>query len=157
MKAEYDVILFTDGACLGNPGPGGWAYILRHVSSGSEKRSSGGEPQTTNNRMELSAVIEGLRALKAEGLGVQVVTDSQYVSRGMTEWLPGWLRNDWRRGSKANSPEVKNVDLWKKLVALCDKQQVDFVYVPGHAGHPENEECDRMAVAAARQAKAHEQ
>ena len=146
------MLFFTDGACSGNPGPGGWACLLRHVASGVEKRLSGGQPQTTNNRMELTAVIEGLAALKTAPLRIQVVTDSQYVSRGMTEWLPGWLRNDWRRGRKASSPPVKNVDLWKALVGLCDRHQVDFVYVPGHAGHPENEECDRMAVQAARQA-----
>ncbi len=152
MTEAYDVLLFTDGACTGNPGPGGWGCILRHTASGIEKRLSGGQGDTTNNRMELMAVIEGLRALNDGPLRVQVVTDSQYVSRGMTEWLPGWLRNNWRRGRKSNSPPVKNVDLWTSLVALCDRHQVDFVYVRGHAGHRENEECDRMAVEAARRA-----
>jgi len=150
MPNDYDVILFSDGACSGNPGPGGWACILRHVHTGTEKRLSGGEARTTNNRMELMAVIEGLAALKTAPLRVQVVTDSEYVSRGMTEWLPAWLRNDWRRGRKAGSPPVKNVDLWQRLVALRDQHQVDFLHVLGHAGHPENEECDRMAVKAAR-------
>ncbi len=98
------------------------------------------------------AMEKTVPALKQDGMRVQVVTDSQYVSRGMTEWLPGWLRNNWRRGRKANAPPVKNVDLWKTLVALCDRHRVDFVYVRGHAGHPENEECDRMAVEAVRQA-----
>ena len=152
MSEPYDVMLFTDGACIGHPGPGGWACLLRHVASRVEKRLSGGQRQTTNNRMEMTAVIEGLAALKTAPLRVRVVTDSQYVSRGMTEWLPGWLRNDWRRGRKASSPPVKNVDLWKTLVGLCSKHQVDFVYVAGHAGHTENEECDRMAVEAARRA-----
>ncbi|HUU94378.1 MAG TPA: ribonuclease HI [Phycisphaerae bacterium] len=152
MPQPYDVLLFTDGACSGNPGPGGWAFILRHLATGLEKRQSGGHRDTTNNRMELTAVLEGLRALKTAPLRVQVVTDSQYVSRGMTEWLPGWLRNDWRRGPKGKAGEVKNADLWKTLVALRDKHHVDFVYVAGHAGHPENEECDRMAVEATRQA-----
>ena len=152
MTDTYDVILFTDGACIGNPGPGGWACILRHVASGSEKRLAGGDPQTTNNRMELLAVIEGLAALKSDDQAVQVVTDSQYVSRGMTEWLPGWLRNNWRRGRKANAKPVKNVDLWKRLVAQCDRHRVAFTYVRGHAGHPENEECDRLAVQAAQAA-----
>ena len=151
-RTQHDVILFTDGACIGNPGPGGWACILRHVKTGAEKRLAGGDPQTTNNRMELSAVIEGLAALKTAPLGVQVVTDSQYVSRGMTEWLPDWLKNDWRRGPKGKSGPVKNADLWRQLVALCNRHRVDFTYVAGHAGHPENEECDRMAVEAARQA-----
>jgi ribonuclease HI len=150
-EPRLDVVLFTDGACSGNPGPGGWACILRHVETGTEKRLSGGEPNTTNNRMELTAVIEGLAALKAAPLRVQVVTDSQYVSRGMTEWLPNWLKNNWRRGPRGKR-EVKNADLWKRLVALCDQHQVDFVFVAGHAGHPENEECDRMAVDAARRA-----
>ncbi|MHC4063849.1 MAG: ribonuclease HI [Planctomycetota bacterium] len=152
-KSErYDVILFTDGACSGNPGPGGWACILRHVDSGAEKRLCGGEPESTNNRMELTGVIQGLATLKTGPLRVQVVTDSQYVSRGMTEWLPGWLENDWRRGPKGKAGPVKNADLWKQLVTVCDRHRVDFVYIPGHTGHAENEECDRMAVEAAQQA-----
>jgi ribonuclease HI len=102
--------------------------------------------------MELRAVIEGLTALEEEGLRVNVVTDSEYVSRGMTEWLPNWLRNDWRRGPKRGSPPVKNVELWKRLVGLCDQHRVDFEHVAAHAGHPENEECDRLAFAAARRA-----
>ena len=148
----HDVMLFTNGACSVNPGPGGWGTILRHVASGTEKRLSGGDPHTTNNRMELIAVIEGLRAVKKKEQRIQVVTDSQYVSKGMTEWLPGWVKNDWRRGPKGKQP-VKNVDLWKQLVALCEKHEVDFQYVKGHAGHPENEECDRMAVEAIRRAR----
>ncbi len=152
MTDAFDVLLFTDGACLGNPGPGGWACLLRHVSSGRERRLTGGEADTTSNRMELSAVIEGLAALKQAGLRVQVITDSQYVTFGMTQWLPGWVRNHWRRGSKPNSPPVKNADLWKRLAALCERHRVEFKHVPGHAGHPENEECDRLAVGAARRA-----
>jgi ribonuclease HI len=139
-KAE-EVVLFTDGACTGNPGPGGWAYILRHVATGQEQRASGGAPQTTNNRMELTAVIRGLEALKRP-TAVRVVTDSQYVSAGMSEWVANWIRNNWRRGKKP----VKNVELWKELVALCEQHDVVFEHVFGHAGHPENEECDRMAV-----------
>jgi ribonuclease HI len=149
VQNEYDVILFTDGACTGNPGPGGWGCILRHTKTGREKRLSGGSADTTNNRMEMQAVIEGLRALK-ERCRVKVVTDSQYVSRGMTEWVPNWIANDWRRGKKSNSPPVKNVELWTTLVTLCDEHDVAFEFVPGHTGHPENEECDRMAVAEAR-------
>lgn len=139
------VVLFTDGACSGNPGPGGWAYILRHPSSGKEIRGSGGQASTTNNRMELTAVIEGLKRLKRRSR-IRVVTDSQYVSKGMTEWVAGWIRRGWRRGTKP----VKNVELWKALVELCDQHDVHFEHVFGHAGHAENEECDRMAVEAAR-------
>lgn len=151
MAESYDVILFTDGACSGNPGPGGWGFILRHASSGQEKKDSGGQPQTTNNRMELMAVIQGLEALKEEGLQVQVLSDSQYVIKGMTEWMSGWIKNNWRRGPKGKSGPVKNAELWQRLVAACERQQVDFKYVPGHAGHAENEECDRMAVVASQE------
>lgn len=153
MSDRSEVLLFTDGACSGNPGPGGWAFILRHVATGKETRGSGGEPSTTNNRMELSAVIEGLARLKRR-TAVRVVTDSQYVCKGMTEWVTGWIRNNWRRKSKSGSQPIKNVDLWQKLVELCDVHAVEFEHVRGHAGHPENEECDEMAVAAARIAAA---
>lgn len=152
MAESYDVILFTDGACSGNPGPGGWGFILRHLPSGNEKKDSGGQPQTTNNRMELMAVIEGLQALEKDGLRVQVVTDSQYVTKGMTEWMPGWIKNNWRRGPKGKAGPVKNAELWQRLLDACDGHQVDFKYVPGHAGHAENEECDRMAVVASQAA-----
>jgi ribonuclease HI len=150
MADGFDVILFTDGACSGNPGPGGWGSILRHVKTGTEKRLSGGDPQTTNNKMELTAVIEGLKALKTAPLRVNVVTDSQYVTRGMTEWLPGWIRNNWRRGPKGKVGAVKNVELWQELNEQCSRHNVQFEHVRGHAGHPENEECDRMAVEQAR-------
>ncbi len=147
MSNETDITIYTDGACSGNPGPGGWAYLLRHESTGQEKRGSGGDPYTTNNKMELMAAIEGLRSL-TERCRVNVVTDSQYVSKGMTEWVTGWIRKGWKRGNKP----VKNVELWKQLVALCEQHDVTFEHVFGHAGHRENEECDRMAVAAAREA-----
>jgi ribonuclease HI len=149
--SDIEVILYTDGACSGNPGPGGWAYILRHVSSGEVKRDAGGEAPTTNNRMELQAVIEGLRSLSRRST-VKVVTDSQYVSKGMSEWVAGWIRNDWMRGSGRKKAPVKNVDQWQELVRLCDGHDVVFEHVRGHAGHAENEECDRMAVAAAKSA-----
>ncbi len=149
MVNNYDVLLFGDGACSGNPGPGGWGTILRHVASGDERRLSGGLADTTNNRMELMAVIEGLKAIKKKGLKIQVVTDSQYVSKGMTEWLPSWQKHNWRKGPRGRSGQVKNTDLWKQLVALCDEHTVDFQYVRGHSGHAENEECDRLAVEAA--------
>lgn len=147
MSDEPSVTLFTDGACSGNPGPGGWAYLLRDNASGKEKKGSGGDPHTTNNKMELSAVIEGLRSL-TKRCKVKVVTDSQYVSKGMTEWVHGWIKKGWKRGNKP----VKNVELWKALVELCKQHDVTFEHVFGHAGHPENEECDRMAVAAAKEA-----
>jgi ribonuclease HI len=146
---DYDVILYTDGACLGNPGPGGWAFILRHTKTERRKRRSGGAPATTNNRMELQAVIEGLRELKRR-CRVLVVTDSQYVSKGMSEWLPQWVAHNWRRGKKKDSKPVKNVEFWKTLAALCEMHDVTFQHIRGHAGHPENEECDRMAVAESR-------
>ena len=120
---------------------------MRHPATGREKRDAGGQPATTNNRMELTAVIEGLQALTRSS-HVRVVTDSEYVSRGMTEWVQGWIRRGWRRGRQP----VKNVELWQQLVELCARHRVEFVHVPGHAGHPENEDCDRRAVAAAQQA-----
>ncbi len=149
MAAVEEVILYTDGACTGNPGPGGWAYILRHPKSRKEKRASGGERWTTNNRMELTAVIAGLKALKRPA-SVRVVTDSEYVSRGMNEWVQGWIRKGWKRGSKP----VKNLDLWQELVEIARRHNVTFEHIYGHAGHVENEECDRMAVAAAQKAGA---
>jgi ribonuclease HI len=146
-----EVVLFTDGACSGNPGPGGWAFILRHPKTDTELRKSGGEAFTTNNRMELTAVIEGLKALKRK-TSVRVYTDSQYVTKGMSEWVEGWIRKNWRRGQKPNDEPVKNVDLWKTLVAQCEAHTVAFEFVRGHAGHEENEACDRMAVEAANKA-----
>jgi len=143
---SFDVIIYTDGACVGNPGPGGWACILEHPKTGVRRKLSGGARQTTNNRMELQAVIEGVRALK-KPCRVKVVTDSQYVSVGMTEWVHNWIKYNWRRGKKANSQPVKNVEFWQELVELCKPHEVTFQYVRGHSGHPENEECDRMAVA----------
>lgn len=144
-----EVILFTDGACKGNPGPGGWAYILRHVRSGREKRESGGEPHTTNNRMELMAVIRGLEALKRP-CSVRLVTDSQYVARGISEWMPRWKALGWQRKEDGRLRPVKNVELWQRLDRLLQRHRVTTQYVAGHSGHPENEECDRMAVAEAK-------
>jgi len=147
MADDVEVILYTDGACSGNPGPGGWAYILKHMPTGKIKKDAGGDAETTNNKMELAAVINGLKTLTRPTV-VRVITDSQYVSRGMTEWMPAWIRNNWRRGPRPNSKLVKNVDLWQALLKACQPHQVSFQHVLGHAGHPENEECDRMAVAA---------
>ncbi len=141
--------MYTDGACSGNPGPGGWAAILKHPTTGTVKRLSGAEPSTTNNRMELTAVIKGLGALKAgTPRRVHLVSDSEYVIKGLTQWIKDWIANNWRRGRKAGSPPVKNVDLWKTLHALVERHDLTYEHVRGHAGHPENQECDRLAVAA---------
>ena len=144
-----EVILYTDGACSGNPGPGGWAAILKHPTSGNVRKLSGGHADTTNNRMELTAPIEGLKALmKGKRRRVHIVSDSEYVIKGITQWITGWIANNWRRGKKTTSPPVKNADLWKTLHELCGQHEVTFEHVRGHSVHPENEECDRLAVAA---------
>ena len=142
------VKLFTDGACKGNPGPGGWVCILRHPATGAEKELSGGVALTTNNQMELQAVISGLNALKSRS-DVEVITDSTYVAKGCAEWLPGWKRNGWRRKEGTSWKPVKNVELWQQLDELLSRHQVRFTLVRGHTGHPENERCDELAVAAA--------
>ncbi len=141
------VHLFTDGGCSGNPGPGGWAFILRHPSSGKEIERSGGEPQTTNNRMELMAVIAGLAALK-QPAQVELFTDSQYVGKGLSQWLTKWKRDGWQRREKSKLVPVKNDDLWRKLDALATTHHVRYHAILGHDGHPENERCDELAVAA---------
>jgi ribonuclease HI len=131
--------IFTDGACSGNPGPGGWGVILR--SGGHEKELSGGEKATTNNRMELMAVIEGLNALKTGG-PVTVHTDSRYVMDGASKWLSGWKKKGWKTASKA---PVKNEDLWRALDDAMARHQMRWVWVAGHSGHPENERADALA------------
>lgn len=135
--------LFTDGACSGNPGPGGWGALLRW--NGHEKELSGGEPDTTNNRMEMTAVIEGLKAIKKEGANVHIFTDSKYVMDGVTKWLPGWIAKGWKTAAKK---PVKNEDLWREIDSLIRLHNVEFTWVKGHAGHPENEHVDKLAVAA---------
>lgn len=136
------VQLFTDGACSGNPGAGGWAAILRYGTR--EKELCGGEEHTTNNRMELTAVIEGLKALN-ERCEVLVTTDSQYVVNGIEKgWAANWKRNGWR---KADKKPALNADLWDILLSLIALHQVSFRWVHGHQGHPENERCDALAVA----------
>lgn len=136
------VELFTDGACSGNPGPGGWGAILRF--QGVEKELSGGEANTTNNRMELSAAIEGLAALK-EPCKVTLCSDSKYLTDGITKgWAVSWRKNGWR---KADKKPALNADLWEKLLLLLEIHEVKIVWVKGHAGHPENERCDALAVA----------
>ena len=134
------VDIYTDGACRGNPGRGGWGAIL--VYEGREKELSGGDKLTTNNRMELSAVIAALSALK-EPCDVKLTTDSQYVVNAIEKgWLSSWMRNNWRKSDKS---AVLNVDLWQKLVELLDVHKVTFVWVKGHNGHPYNERCDVLA------------
>jgi ribonuclease HI len=147
-SAPKDVVrLFTDGACSGNPGPGGWAFILEHPASGVTIDSSGAEWNTTNNRMELTGVIEGLSSLKRP-CQVEVVTDSQYVAKGISDWLPTWKRQGWQRKEGRSFKPVSNLDLWQKLDSLLAMHQVRVTHVLGHRGHPENEACDRMAVEA---------
>lgn len=141
------VHLFTDGACSGNPGPGGWAYILRHLPTGREKEASGGEPDTTNNRMELLAVIRGLEAL-TRPCRVELFTDSVYVGKGLEEWLSKWKQNGWRRREGSRWMPIKNEELWRRLDELMRRHPIKYTRVPGHSGHPENERCDELAVAA---------
>lgn len=145
-----EVELYTDGACSGNPGPGGWAFILRHPASGKEIERFGAEPSTTNNRMELMAVIRGLEALKRPSR-VRVITDSMYVLKGLTEWLPRWKAAGWRRGTGRGSKPLKNLELWQRLDELAQRHELSLKYVAGHSGHDENERCDELAVAAYQQ------
>ncbi len=138
------VQLITDGACIGNPGPGGWACILRF---GDLKRElSGSHPATTNNRMEIMAALEGLKALK-EPCQVEVVTDSQYLKNGITKWIHGWKRNGWKTASKQ---PVVNQDLWTELDGLVTQHRIEWTWTKGHADHPDNNRCDELATAAAR-------
>jgi ribonuclease HI len=147
FASDPEVIIFTDGGCSGNPGPGGWAFILRHIASDKEHEGFGAEIETTNNRMELIAVIEGLSTL-TRPTSVQVVTDSSYVEKGLSEWMPRWKANRWRRKTSHGWAEVKNMDLWEKLDRLAQTHQVILHRVKGHAGHLENERCDELAVQA---------
>lgn len=137
-----DVEIFTDGACSGNPGPGGWGTLLR--SKGVEKELSGGEKDTTNNRMEMMAVIVGLESL-TQPCRVKITTDSQYVMKGMMEWLPSWKKRNWK--TAGNKP-VKNVDLWQRMEKAASQHKLEWEWVRGHQGHIENERADALAVAA---------
>lgn len=145
MSQEY-VEIWTDGACSGNPGPGGWGALLRF--RGIEKELSGGERDTTNNRMELMAAIRALESLK-RSCRVHLTTDSNYVRQGITEWLPRWQRNGWK--TAARKP-VKNADLWQRLDAAASKHEVRWSWVKGHSGHPENDRADLLATTAAQRA-----
>ena len=142
MKPDTTVRIYTDGACSGNPGPGGWGALLTFKTT--EKELSGGEEMTTNNRMELMAAIEALRALKKH-CRVELYTDSSYVKDGITKWVEGWKANGWRT---ANKKPVKNMELWHELSDLAAKHHMSWHWVKGHSGHPENERVDALARAA---------
>jgi ribonuclease HI len=137
--SDDTIEIFSDGACRGNPGPGGWGALLR--ANGVEKELWGGEAGTTNNRMELTAVIRALEALKRPSR-VRLYTDSQYVQKGISAWIHGWKRNGWRT---ADRKPVKNADLWRELDELAQKHKIEWHWVKGHAGHPENERADKLA------------
>jgi ribonuclease HI len=137
------VEIATDGACKGNPGPGGWGAVIR--SGGREKELSGGDPMTTNNRMELTAVIEALNALKRP-CAVALSTDSRYVMDGLTKWIHGWRKNGWKTAAKQ---PVKNAELWQALVEATARHKISWEWVKGHAGHPDNERADKLASDAA--------
>jgi len=139
------VEIYTDGACSGNPGPGGWGAILR--SKGTEKELSGGEKDTTNNRMEMMAVIAALEAI-TRPCSITITTDSQYVLKGMTEWLAGWKKKNWKTASRK---PVKNVDLWQRMDMAAQIHSLKWEWVRGHQGHPENERADQLAVTAREQ------
>jgi len=141
QSVSNTIHIYTDGACRGNPGPGGWGVLMRY--RGHEKTLHGGEPDTTNNRMELTAVISGLAALKADTTAhVEIHTDSKYVQQGMQSWIHGWKRNGWKTSDKK---PVKNADLWQQLDQLAQQFDVSWHWVKGHAGHPENELADALA------------
>ena len=139
VATSLEVEIFTDGACSGNPGPGGWGVLMRY--RGRERILSGGERETTNNRMELMGAIKGVEALKRP-CRVKLVTDSKYVQSGITQWMSRWKRRNWKTASRQ---PVKNVDLWQRLDVCAAPHDVDWVWVRGHSGHPENERVDALA------------
>jgi ribonuclease HI len=147
-----EVILYTDGACSGNPGPGGWGFILRHPKSGKSMERSGGAANTTNNQMELTAVIQGLKVL-TRPTSVEIVSDSKYVLKGLSEWLPSWKINGWQRRENGKLKPIKNVELWRELDVLAGKHKVTLTHVKGHSGHSDNERCDKLATTAIAQLK----
>jgi ribonuclease HI len=146
-STPVQVHLFTDGACSGNPGPGGWAFILRHLATGKEMEGSDGEKESTNNRMELTAVVRGLETLKRP-CRIELFTDSVYVGKGISEWMVKWKRNGWKRKEGGKLKPVKNEDLWRRLDQVLSNHQVKYTRVAGHSGHSENDRCDELAVQA---------
>lgn len=148
IPTETIVEIYSDGACSGNPGPGGWGTILRW--NGTVKELSGFDPETTNNRMELTAAIEGIAALKRPS-SVRLTTDSKYLVQGITEWIHGWIRRGWKNSKKE---AVANRDLWERLFELTRTHHVEWKWVRGHAGHRENERCDTLARAAIQKGRA---
>ncbi|MFM1801702.1 MAG: hypothetical protein RJA81_1054 [Planctomycetota bacterium] len=145
--AEDFVRIYTDGACSGNPGPGGWAFIMEHPASGKRIERAGAEPLTTNNRMEITSALQGLFLLKRP-CRVEIITDSQYLAKGIREWLPGWKSNGFRRREGGQFKPLQNEDLWRAVDEELQRHEIQVVHVKGHSGHPENERCDQMAVAA---------
>ncbi len=146
-KPEIEVHLFTDGGCSGNPGPGGWAYLMRHLRSGKEVEVSGSKELTTNNQMELEAVVQGLAALK-RSCQVELFTDSTYVGKGLTEWMPKWKSNGWQRKDNGKLVPVKNQELWMRLDEQLQRHKIKYSWVKGHSEHPENDRVDNLAVEA---------
>ncbi len=145
MTEKPQVIIYTDGSCSGNPGPGGWGALLRFGKH--EKELSGAEEQTTNNRMEITAAVMALRALREPCL-VEIYTDSEYLKKGITDWIHNWKKLDWRRGSPGKTKPLANADLWKELDQAITDHLVNWHWIKGHAGHSENERVDRLAVMA---------
>ncbi|MFC1669099.1 ribonuclease HI [Spirochaetota bacterium] len=133
------IYIFTDGACSGNPGPGGWGSVIKYDDH--EEEISGGESDTTNNRMEMKAVIEALKIVQGKSK-ITITTDSTYVHKGITQWIKKWVRNNWKTADKK---PVKNQDLWKELLELTKDKEIEWQWVRGHTGHPENERCDELA------------
>lgn len=139
MKKDKYIEIFTDGACSGNPGPGGWCAILKYNNH--EKIISGFDKDATNNKMELTAIIKALEIIKRKSR-IKVYSDSQYLIKGITEWLPKWIKNNWKNSKKE---EVQNKVLWQKLYLLSQKHEIEWIWIKGHEGHPENEKCDLIA------------
>ncbi len=141
--------IFADGACSGNPGPGGWAFIIRDLKTGNTQESSGAEAVTTNNRMELMGIIHALETFRSP-TSIELLTDSQYAGKGITEWMPKWKANNWRRREGNHWSAVKNEDLWRRLDQLLQHHRLRFIHISGHSGHPENTRCDILAIGAYR-------